>query len=101
MNGPQIRLSLAELGKALNGSDKGLKAFVKKCIEEAAERYQVKPELLIPLVDEVVEKVKDDSQKWNTALPYPQPHMNNMSIQLDLPKVAKIGTIEYNAKIVV
>lgn len=95
MEGPQVKLNLAKLRDAM-GSDKSLKTLVKKALEEMAERHQVEAKLVLTLVDEVVEKIKDDSQKWSAKAPYPPNYANNMSIQIELPKIGRAGVVEYN-----
>lgn len=103
MEGPQVKISLDKLHKALKVSDnyKTLKTLAKTSLKEMAERHQLEEGLVTPLLDELVEKILEESKKFSPKLPYPPVAANNLSVQIELPVKGKIGLTEMNTIVVV
>lgn len=100
MEGAQVRIPLAKLYEALRAKgNKRVKELVVAGLQEMADRHQVKYELVGHLVDDVVEKIYEEQQRFNPKLPYPPATANNMSIQVEMPTRGKIGVAEFNTKI--
>lgn len=99
MEGPQVKIALDDLTKALRANDghKKLKALAKEGLKEMAVRHQVDENLVLPLLDELVEKVVEESKKFNPKLPYPAAATNNMSVQIEMPTKGKVGVVEMNS----
>jgi len=97
MEGAQVRIPLAKIHKA-NGA-KELKALAKTGLQEMADRHQVKFELVAHLIDDVVEKILEERQRFNPKLPYPPLTANNMSIQIEMPTRGKVGVCECNCAV--
>ncbi len=101
MEGAQVKLPLVDLHKALAEGSKAVKALVKKGMEEMAERHELDAGDVLPLLDDVVAKVQEETAKFNPKMPYPPLVTNNMSIQIVLPVKGKVGVVEFNQVVVV
>lgn len=99
MEGPQIKIPLARFMEALQKGDKELVILIKDGLKELAERYQMEQKFLLHLVDDILEKVKEETLRFNPKLPYPPAHANNLSVQVDLPTKGKVGVCEFNSQI--
>lgn len=100
MEGAQVKIPLVPLHAALRTKgDKDLKALVVKGLEDMAERHQIEAKFIMHLVDDIIEKVREESKKFNPKLPYPPMHANNMSVQIEMPTRGKAGVIEFNTKV--
>ena len=99
MEGPQIKISLSKLHSALKEGEKELRILVKQGLEQMAERHQIEFKHVIHMVDDVIDKIKEESLRFNPRLPYPPVHVNNLSVQIDLPTRGKVGVCEFNSQV--
>ncbi len=100
MEGAQVKLPLLPLGGALREKELGdpapLKALVEKGLVEMAQRHQIEAKFVLHLLDDVVDKVVEESRKWNAKVGYPPRTCNNLSISIEMPAKGKVGVVEYN-----
>lgn len=100
MDGTQIKIPLTELREALKDKkNKDLKELVKKCLQQMADIYRTPVDHVQHLLDDIVDKVKQESKKFDSRLPYPPSTANNMSIQIEMPTRGKVGVVEFNSVI--
>ncbi len=100
MEGAQVKIPLLALRKALQSkSGKELKELVKVGLEDLATCHQILPEVVAHLLDDVIDKIREESLRFNPRLPFPPAHANNMSIQVEMPTRGKVGVVEYNSQI--
>lgn len=61
-----------------------------------AERHRVEVPSVLPLLDEIVKEILEESVKFNPSIPYPSPVANSMNIDVELPTKGKVGVIGFD-----
>lgn len=102
MNDAQLRIELRDIRDTM-GDDTALRVVVCRELATLASYVNIKPEFLLALTDEVVDRINEEKKKFRGGRdgPYPPANTNCMAIWLRMPVEGKAQHVEYTNKPVV
>ena len=100
MDGHQLKFDLGAL-KQTAGNDDDLRVLVITELTKLGYQNDLKPEIMLGLVDDVIKAVREQTVKIRSDKrdPYPPPHVNMLAVQISLPTVGRVGVTEWGARV--
>lgn len=100
MEGAQLKFDLTKLRATIN-DDGELRNIITAELKNLAERYDMDVKYVADFSDEVFDKVRAETRKFRSDRkePYPLPHVNNLSVQIVMPVLGKVGVTEWNSAV--
>jgi hypothetical protein len=99
MEGSHINLSIFEVNVSLHDDDL-LKQYIVRELWKLSVSTKISFSAFLTKLDAIVAKVREDTVKFKSSSsdnPYPPPGVNQLTVQIELPKEVKVGITQWSS----